>query len=272
MTKERVLIAGDIHGNVTHAEYLCQQARKQGVSKIMQVGDFGAWEHMEMGVDFFDKVQKFCARYEVTMYWLDGNHDKTSLVLSKYSDNPDEQGFLKCRELVRYAPRGHRWTWGESSCMALGGAYSVDKFPRLEAEHELKKKRLAKRAYGSTVSADVAGTYWFPEEEITGEEFDRILNVAEPVDVLFTHDKPRSSSPGWNRKDFLECLPNQDRIEQLVKKVQPKRLWHGHLHYPYECMIHTGDGYWCGVQGLDCDQPGYHPGWRREDSWCVAEL
>jgi hypothetical protein len=192
-----------------------------------------------------------------------------------YSENRDEEGFLKCRENVRYAPRGHRWVWGESRCVAFGGAYSVDKGWRID-EERLDTLKSEKRAalYGATPK-DFSGTLWFPEEEMTDVEFEAILaENSAPVDVLFSHDKPRSASPGWDRKDLPECWPNQDRIQRAVRVLRPARVFHGHLHYPYECGIYNGEGTnaWVEVRGLDCGQGGYHPGYDRKDSWCIVDL
>lgn len=269
---ERILTAGDVHGDVPFAVYLIQRAKKLGVSKIMQVGDFGAWEHMEFGREFFDKVDKQAALNDVTVYFLDGNHDKTSLVLQKYSDSLDGEGFLLCRDRVRYAPRGHRWTWGESRCMAFGGAYSVNKPWRVAQEREDAEKSAKRGAKYSGKVREFTGRLWFPEEEASDLDVDEILKDSSPIDVLFCHDKPRAANPGWNRKDLPECWPNQDRVQRIIRELRPKTVIHGHLHYPYQQMIHVGDGYWSDIIGLDCGQPGYHPGWRREDSWIPVTL
>lgn len=271
--KETVLAAGDVHGDVAFAVYLIQQAQKRGVSKIIQLGDFGAWEHTADGREFFDTVNRKAETAGITVYFLDGNHDKTSLVLEMYADKPDDEGFLLCRDRVRYAPRGHRFRWGESDCLTFGGAYSVDKPWRIEQERadSLKAERRA-ALYGAT-PREFTGSLWFPEEEATEEELQRALDGPE-IDVLFCHDKPRSSNPGWNRKDLPECWPNQDRVQRIVKALRPKAVLHGHLHYPYETGIYNGEGdnAWVTVRGLDCGQPGYHPGWRREDAWTLLEL
>lgn len=271
---ERILVAGDTHGDTGHLVYLIQQARQHGVRKIMQLGDFGAWEHTADGREFFDTGNKVAEREGVTVYWLDGNHDKSSLVLELYGQQPDEEGFLLCRPNIRYAPRGHRWQWGESRCMAFGGAYSVDKGWRIEEERRNTTKAAVRAArYGAT-PRDFTGTLWFPEEEATDAQVDAALANPAPVDVLFTHDKPRAAAVGWNRKDLPECWPNQDRVQRLVRALRPALVLHGHLHYPYETGIYNGEGTnpWVTVRGLDCGQGGYHPGYRVRDSWEILEL
>jgi hypothetical protein len=214
-----------------------------GCDRVFVVGDFGYWEHMEQGIRFLDDVN-LSAADDITVYFLDGNHDKTSLLLETY-DSPeftDPEGFLMVRSHVKYARRGHRWTWDGCRFIALGGAYSVDKFNSLERE---------KKDYGPE-------TLWFPEEQMTDGDMDEFLQDASPVDVILAHDKPRGSDPGWNRKMYVECMPNQDRLQRAVEVLDPKYYVHGHLHYPYvNPMQHshagTGDMRVTIVVGLDCD-------------------
>lgn len=247
-----ILIAGDIHGNLSHLRYLNRVADGEGAEKIFQVGDFGYWEHMRDGVEFLDKANDLAVKSGVDLYFLDGNHDKTSLLLEKYTER-DSEGFIIVREHVKYAPRGHRWTWDGTRFIALGGAYSVDKDYRLKLEAQKKRPE----------------AYWFPEEEMTDEDMAKILaapdyvewwehemsmvEVRHPVHVILAHDKPRASNPMWNRKTFPECLPNQDRLQMAVMALQPRLFVHGHLHYRYTDTIPCGDERNTRVEGLHCD-------------------
>lgn len=269
----KLLIDGDVHGNCSHMITLLHAAKGAGCDRMFQLGDFGAWEHMPMGVKFFDDVDRHAKLNGVTVYWLDGNHDKISYTLEKYKERDDE-GFLICRDNVRYAPRGHRWTWADTRFIALGGAYSVDKGWRVEEEWRLTmKSERAAAAFGGT-PRDFSGTYWFPEEEMTDEQFMAIIDAdPEPVDVIFSHDKPKGSNPPWNRKDFLECVPNQNRIQHALSTLEAKRLYHGHLHFPYTDRIPTGDDRYAWVFGLDCDPEAQQwAGYTKEGSWTVVDL
>jgi len=120
---------------------------------------------MSDGRQFMDKVANYARKNAILVYFLDGNHDKTSLLLEKYGNSPDHEGFLRVRNWILYSPRGHRWVWDEVSFISLGGAYSVDKDYRikvLEAQGSGKPER-----------------YWFPEEEMTGLQSDVIAQIEE---------------------------------------------------------------------------------------------
>lgn len=271
---ERVLLAGDTHGNTSHLRYLLDIADREQCARLFQVGDFGAWEHTPGGRKFFDDADRVAARAGVTVYFLDGNHDKTSLVLSMYGDRPDGEGFLTCRDHLRYAPRGHRWTWAGTRFIALGGAYSVDKAWRVREERAAAEKAARRTAlYGARPGTDTAGTLWFPEEELTDTQLDAALADPAPVDVMLTHDKPRASNPRWNRKDLPECRPNQDRIQRAVTALRPRLLVHGHLHHPYRDQIRCAGDSWTTVVGLGADPAAAEDAsYDKTDSWKVLTL
>lgn len=258
----RILLAGDTHGNAKQVKYLCMTAVAQGCDRVFQLGDFGAWEHMPDGVQFLDDVEKYARLNNVEFYWLDGNHDKTSLVLEKYSDDPNPEGFLTCRPGVFYAPRGHTWEWAGRRFIALGGAYSIDKEDRLIWES-------ARNQY---LPGEHAETLWFPEEEMTDDDMDRYVAAALPgVDYILAHDKPLASKPGWNRKAFPECEPNQKRLQKAVEELGPDEFFHGHLHYPYESVIQHGHGMGhCRVTGLNSDP--LSSDFPNTTSWHVLDL
>lgn len=264
----KILFAGDTHGNLGHVQYLVRTAKAEGCDRVFVLGDFGAWEHTSEGVKFFNILDTYCNVNNVRMYFLDGNHDKTSLLEKMYSDARDAEGFMRPRPYIHYAWRGHRWTWDDVKFIALGGAYSVDKEWRLGLEKRYPGK------YGG------AGSLWFPEEEMSDADMEAILDGAEPVDVILAHDKPRGSNPGWNRKDLYECWPNQDRLQRAVEALDPKFFLHGHLHYWYhEEMWHSYDGpdpadgaHTTHVLGLNCDPDAAEPtSYTKSQSWIVVD-
>lgn len=254
----KILIAGDTHGNLEHWRYLINTAHDLRISTVVQVGDFGYWEHMPEGVKFLDRLNAYASPRGIQIHFLDGNHDKTSLLIDRYDPpqylNPN--GSLRIRTNINYLPRGLRWTWGDTRFIALGGAYSVDKAYRLRLERD---QRAPER-------------YWFPEEEMTDEDMATILLDTEGVEVILAHDKPRASNPMWNRKAFAECLPNQDRLQLAVNTLKPKLFVHGHLHYRYTDTIRSGDDTWTKVEGLHCDPEGtMHWPYDPTESWLLFD-
>lgn len=270
----RVLFAGDTHGATPHVVYLLRTAQKQACPKVFVVGDFGFWEHTHEGRVFLDKVNRLAHQSEIDVAALDGNHDNWSLVLDTYTER-DDDGLVVVRDHIRYAPRGHRWTWGTTRILALGGAASLDKEWRLEEEGRLSAKAIRKSKFRQAAGGapapprNYAGTLWFPDEELSDDDVETVLADGTPVDLLLTHDKPRRSRLGFNRKDDAAAWPNQERVQRVVDAYGPARLVHGHLHVRYTDRLDD-----TAVEGLACDyNAGFAlPGYRREDSWMVLEL
>lgn len=253
----KILLVGDTHGDIGHCRLVIDAAKEQGCDRIFVLGDFGYWEHTEQGVWFLHKLDLYASNLGIAVYFLDGNHDKTSLILERYSEAKDPEGFLLVRPTIHYAPRGHRWTWDGVRFIALGGAYSVDKDWRLAAEARRGKPE----------------SLWFPEEEMSNNDMDTIiLNNSSRVDVMLAHDKPRGSSPDWNRKNMLLCLPNQDRLQFAVKALTPSLFFHGHLHYRYEDTLMFERGDHVKVTGLAPNREANEfPGYKPEDSWYLLD-
>lgn len=257
----RILMCGDTHGYTAHLEYLLRTAKQQNCDRIFVLGDFGLWEHTHDGVVFLNKLNRMSERAGVKVYCLDGNHDNWLHSLYLAGMGSDDEGFHLIRPHIRYSSRGHAWSWGEKRFITLGGAYSVDKDYRLRME----------------AKQDAPGTWWFPEEEMTDDSMRAILAELEGVkfDVMLAHDKPMYSMPGWNRKAFPECLPNQRRLQDAVNALQPDVYLHGHLHYRYHDQIgvpaseppHSTD-----VYGLDCNAESAESyKYTKDKSWCVYD-
>lgn len=267
----KILMVGDLHGTLSHAQYVARTAVEQKCDRIIQLGDFGYWPHYKDGQTYLNQLDLYANLKNITVYWVDGNHDKTSQIYQDHGadEDRDPEGFIMVRKQIRYAPRGHRWTWDGCRFIALGGAYSVDKLWRLDQEAKRAlKKGLPKGSF--------AGTQWFPEEEMTDEDLERFLQDTTPVDVIVAHDKPRSSQLGWNRKDLSECWPNQDRLQRAIRVLNPAAFFHGHLHYYYLDTVRTatGDGMpqFTVVTGLDCDlDSASSVGYSKLSSWQVFD-
>lgn len=260
------MLAGDIHGDLGAGRQLLARAKREDCTLVFFLGDFGYWEHRPSGVEFLDKLNVAARSNVMPIFFLDGNHDKTSLLVEKYAHTAaDNDGFMQVRSSVMYAPRGHRWEWEDISFIALGGAYSVDKEWRLVQE--------ARRGESETL--------WFPEEEMTDDDMARILEVDDyPVNVMLAHDKPLWSRPAWNRKNIDECLPNQRRLQSAVNALHPMLFVHGHLHYEYTDVIGppiANREEVCVVRGLQANREAFEPHrighqWTLESTYLVLDL
>jgi predicted phosphodiesterase len=270
MTPQKILFAGDTHGNFNQIMWLLQKASHEKADAIFVLGDFGIWDHLDGG-EFTDLCSRDSKRTGIPIYFLPGNHENYDL-LEVYEETcpRDDDDFVILKPGVLYSPRAHRWTWNDVRFLSLGGAYSVDKHWRVEQDrttlfmaemHDRAGRRLKSREKYALRNGQLS---WWHQEEITEEERDRAAEGGE-VDVMLTHDKPYESSPKWNRKDIPECEPNQKKIQYVVGKTSPSLLLHGHLHYAYGDVLHSTGTV---VRGFDCDAEASEFG-NRDLSYCV---
>jgi DNA repair exonuclease SbcCD nuclease subunit len=278
----RLFLAGDTHGNTEFlCDYLYPLAKQLKADVILQLGDFGYWEHHDTGVEFLDRVDEAARDAKIPCYWLHGNHDKHSLALTKYGDNRTDDGFIICRPAVFYIPTGHIWTTEGHRMRVFGGAYSVDKQERLQRERAMTRQAhhmaALYRSHGAQLAGappDFTGHLWFPEEETPAEEFDYLLaQDSSQLSVVFSHDKPIASNvgrPGF--KDLPNCMPNQRRLQQALLAHQPTYWFHGHLHLPYTDHVRSGDdAAFTTVVGLSCDDRARRFG-KPWHAWGVLDL
>jgi hypothetical protein len=161
--------------------------------------------------------------------FVDGNHENFDRLLN----HPvSADGLRYLRQRIVHLPRGFRWRWGRTRCLAVGGAYSIDRFLR------------------------TLGTSWWPQETITTEEA-RDIAACGPADVMFCHDCPAGVEvPGaaFDRRgcpveELQRSQQHRALLRSIVDVVAPSRLWHGHFHRRYRSLL-EGDGYRTVVDGL----------------------
>jgi hypothetical protein len=224
-TPVRIAIAGDWHADIDYAVRAIEHAAKRDASVLIHLGDFG----YNFTDDYLDSLDDALSRHRMVLGFVEGNHENFDR-LFEWCVGPD--GLRHLRRRVVHLPRGFRWRWGQTRCLAVGGAYSIDRFLRSP------------------------GKSWWPEETITPLQA-REIAAAGPADAMFCHDCPAGITvPGaaFDRSGFPEeelhrSDQHQARLRSIVDAVRPARLWHGHFHHRYQSMLY-GDGYCTVVDGL----------------------
>lgn len=224
-----VMVVGDTHGYAYNAVRYVGRCADLGLNTIIQVGDFGLWDHIQSGVWFLDDLNDSCVRNDVVVYFLDGNHENHKRLAAYQKFAPKHEtidGAVHIRSNIVYLPRGTVWSLHDKTLMAVGGAVSIDRHFRTINE-----------------------TWWL-EEEFTDEQLEAITSQA---DYLFTHDCPSNFPfPGRLIPD-PDSVIHRQRMDRLGKIVQPKKWFHGHYHaamfgYPFRHLTGVAD-----VFGLAAD-------------------
>jgi len=199
----KILFAGDIHGNIKHAEWLFKHASKNGVTHIIACGDFGYWVHMAFGKKFINRVAHLAEKNNIRFYWVDGNHENHDILDDLVREHGASAPIPTPNEWLCYIPRGCRFTIGGKTIMGYGGAYSVDWDQR------------------------IAGHSWWRQELINEYHLDGI--APEKVDILVTHEAPLGKRISY-KDDIRISVRQRELISELVEKVQPDYHFCGHHH------------------------------------------
>lgn len=220
-----VLITGDTHGRVS--QRILNIARNNpGLvpeeTAIIILGDAGINYYLNKS----DKKNKYqINNYGYKIYCVRGNHEE-------HPGNIDSMEYVFDEEVgywvyweedypnIRYLADGFIYNFKGYRCLVIGGAYSVDKWWRLQQA----------AAQGSSFSG------WFEDEQLTPEEMENIFEriKGEEVDFVFTHTCPHSFEP---TDLFLDCV-DQSTVDKSmeywledVRHIFSWKIWcFGHFH------------------------------------------
>jgi predicted phosphodiesterase len=247
----KLLIVGDLHGNVPAMRAAFAYACRVEADQIIQVGDFGyGWDRQQFkGGDgliecgFIRQVEKCVKETGIPLYWLDGNHENFDMLgyamEGERTSNVapmklQEDGTYECRPGIFYIPRGTVLERGEKKILVCGGASSVDKARR--------------KPFIS----------WWPQELITTDDVKKCA-AAGKVDILLTHDLPLEVSvidqhldPAWGQEASDTTYKNRIFISEILDASGASLQIHGHLHLSYTELVSTAHGR-VKVIGLDRD-------------------
>lgn len=224
---ENILALGDSHGNGGFVAEAIGAALGYGCEVIVQVGDFGIWDHKIDGVNFLNKMEEFLEKAGFPLIFCDGNHENFD---SLYALPIDEDGFRRVRPHIWHAPRGHIWEMGGVTFMAMGGAHSIDG-PR-GVWQQGRGPKPARHVMDDPVDL---GSWW-PQETITpAEVVEAIQNIEaypKPIDVLIAHDCPLGVDiPGID--GYPAGNENRRLLAQVCEAADPNVIFCGHFHLRY---------------------------------------
>lgn len=224
-TETVVGLAGDWEGNRIWARHALATFAEREVTSVFHLGDLGLLPGPRAR-QFLSEVDGSCRRHGITIYLLAGNHDDYARIRTLPVDGG---GLAWATEHLAVLPRGHRWTMGGRSFVALGGAPSVDYPSRIE------------------------GKTWWPEEMITEADIARVV-AGGHADIMLTHDAPAPSTPeveriirtgggyDWTDRGLDHVAVGRARVTEAFQAVRPYLLAHAHFHVHDEALVHP-DGW-----------------------------
>lgn len=223
-------LIGDLEGDRAWAVSRLRELGERGdVQVACQLGDlrFGMGPQHD---EYLAAIESVCAEFGLRLLCVNGNHENWAR-LDRLWAQPrwqHQDGSLRPIDVsdhVTVLPRGHRWTMGRRTFVALGGAPSVNRLRLTE------------------------GVDWWPSEVIREEHVEATI-AGGHAEVMLTHDSPGPPYCTGPVADVMLNNPNdwpepilsyaEDGVEKITRAVlgvKPLLLAHGHFHVAGQAVV-----------------------------------
>lgn len=222
-------LVSDTHGDFSRFYKLNAAVPKDEKWGVIILGDAGLNFCFKATEDYIknqDKINKkrVVKKYSNLIFFcVRGNHEARPQDVPDMEEiyNPDVKGNVYWESKypnIFYLLDGQEYDFNGYSALVIGGAYSVDKYYRLECE--------AQGQYGG----------WFENEQLTQKEMTNIEELAEgrSYDLILTHTCPWS----WEPRDLFLSYVDQSKVDDSMEiwmdQFKEKISWHvwlcGHYH------------------------------------------
>jgi predicted phosphodiesterase len=127
-----IYITGDTHRGFKRIELLCQQMQTTKKDILIILGDVGI--NYDGGEDD-RRLKQMLRKIPLTLFCIHGNHEQRPQYIPGYTETDWHGGTVFIQPEypnLLFAKDGELFDLDGRKCIVIGGAYSVDKFIRLE--------------------------------------------------------------------------------------------------------------------------------------------
>lgn len=210
-----IYITGDKHGDFREIFYFCYENRTTLDDIMIILGDAGI-NYYANEKDYI--LKNSLLQYPITFFCIHGNHEERPENIKTYKTKRFHDGVVYYEEdypNVLFAKDGEIYNFNNHKVLVIGGAYSVDKYFRLD------------RGYN-----------WYESEQPNEETKNKVVSVLKDlnneVDIILSHTCPYKYLP---REMFLEGI-DQSTVDNStehfldeIEKSTDYNLWYcGHYH------------------------------------------
>ena len=214
-----VFYTGDIHGETRKIKHFILLNNLERGDIIVILGDAGLNYYGNDKGDLSRKknLGKY-GQFGITVFCIHGNHEMRPESIDTYKEMEWHGGTVYYEEKfpnILFAKDGEIYDLDGQSHIALGGAYSVDKFYRLQGHGK-----------------------WFPDEQPSDEIKARVQNKLDSVnwnvDIVLSHTCPFKYTPTETFLPFIDQstvdTSTEHWLDDIEDKLQYKKWYCGHWH------------------------------------------
>ncbi len=213
-----VYITGDCHGQFDHILDFCQKQNTTLDDVLIILGDVGLNYYGENNYKDI-AAKKFVSHLPITLFCIRGNHEfRPTALQDAYISTYFHGRVIRENKYpnIIYALDGVEYIIDNKRCMVIGGAYSVDKYYRLEH-----------------------GWNWFNDEQLNATEQKSIMSKLhyqhnKQYDCVLTHTCPERYIP---REWFLPMIDQstvdngmEQFLDNVADTIDYKKWYCGHYH------------------------------------------
>ena len=214
-TFKKIYITGDTHGSFSRIERFCEEHHTTTDDLLIILGDAGINYYLD---ERDTTLKHHLSKLPITLLCIHGNHEERPENIPTYSEIDfcgdrayAEQEFPN----LIFAKDGSIYNLNGARCLILGGAYSVDKYYRLQK-----------------------GWQWFASEQITDTRKSEIEGILDHnnwnVDYVLSHTCPYNTRPVHMFLHSIDQSTVDNSTEVWLQKIADKlqfiRWYFGHYH------------------------------------------
>lgn len=210
-----IYVTGDTHRDFDRIFDFCADNGTTPDDVLIILGDAG----INYFLDESDhELKKELSTLDVTLLCIHGNHEERPFMIDSYIEKEWRGGTVYCEEEfpnLLFAKDGEIYDLDGRKAIAIGGAYSVDKFYRLSG-----------------------GAPWFPTEQPSDEIMDDVERTLDRVswriDAVLSHTAPLKYEPN---EEFLDTIDQstvdkttEEWLDTIEDRLHYEHWYCGHYH------------------------------------------
>lgn len=210
-----IYLTGDTHGDFRRIELFCEHVQSTKEDVLIILGDVGANYYLNKTDE---RNKAYLAQLPITLLCIHGNHEQRPWATFGYEEKNWRGGSVYVQGQypnILFAKDGEVYDFEGKKAIAIGGAYSVDKYYRI-----------------------VRGWPWFDTEQPTEEIKTFVEQKLEEhdwkVDYVLSHTVPLKYEPV---EVFLPMIDQstvdkstEEWLDKLEEKMTYEKWYCGHYH------------------------------------------